>query len=231
MNNQVFIKLTFHFNDQNSIYIASKRNETISILKKNIEKHNGMMLTNQILYYNGHPIPDDFCIEELVEANRGVVINMYLDKAIIGGAQNIEKLTAPDITSEDCFENVAFSTSAPFYRTVTKGVNFEGICRNSKCLAHNDLVCVRLNMCKESNNICNYSEYMFELKCPACYTYILPEDIQNVDFLDCTVRVKYKIVEDSRPKEYEMIASPNEYLTLKQGQDMLKYNYIKFTLK
>ena len=231
LRNRVLIKITLYSDYQNSIYIPSKRNESISILKKNLEKYSGISLANQILYYNGHPVHDAVCIEELIEPQNGVILNMNLDMAINGGAHNMEPIKAPDLTSEDCFEKVTFSTSAPFYRTITKGVNFEGICRNSKCIAHDELVCVRLNMCKESNNICNYNEYMFELQCPACKSYIETEDIVNVDFLDCIVKVKYKKVVDSRPIEYEMVAPPDEYLSLKEGQDMLKYNYIKFTLK
>ena len=232
LRNLILLKITMYSNNQISIYLTSKRSDTIYILKKNLEKHWGLLLTNQILYYNGHPISDVMPIGNLIEAsNSGTVINLDLDIAVIGGADKMKPIIAPDMTSEDCFESVTFSTTAPFFRVVSKGINFEGICRNSKCIARDDIVCVRLKMCEDSNNICVYNEYMFELKCPACRTLLSPDDIVNVDFMDCVVKVKYKIVEESSPQEYEMIATADEYVSLKECHNLLKYNYIKFTLK
>ena len=135
------------------------------------------------------------------------------------------------MTSEDCFEVREFALIAPRYRYVCKGITFEGLCLNDFCEAYNRRVLVMLNMCEGSNNVCLYNECMFELMCPACKTQLDPDDITNVLFYDCTVMVKYKIVISSMPVEYEMVAPTDKYLTLKNAQEMLKYNYIKFTLK
>ena len=153
---------------------------------------------------------------------------MVLDVAVNGGA--MEPLKAPDMTSANCFEEREFG-SAPQYRTIAQGINFGGICRNNFCIAFNQLVSIILGMCQESNNVCNYSEVMFELKCPVCDSFISDEDITTVYFMGCTVRIKYKKVIDARPQEFEIIAPAHNYTTLKNAKEFLRYNYIKFTLK
>ena len=231
LRDQVIIKVTLCSCNQNTIYTTLNRKDYICSVKERLEKYSGIPVNDQILYQVGHLISDDICLEEIIEANYRGIIEMNLDIAIMGGADNMEPIDAPDMTSEDCFEEIDFAKSAPDYMIISKGINFGGICRNLNCIAHDKFVCIQLKMCEESNNICNYSEYMFELKCPACECFIETNDIRKVFFLGCSVTIKFKKVKDSRPKEFEMVAKSNRFLTLKDGQDILRYNYIKFTLK
>ena len=230
LGNDVIIKVNIHSSDQKSVFLTSNRQECISDIKQRLEKSTNLSKRYQILYFRCRIIDDDLSIEELIDSD-AKMIEMYLDVSLNGGAQCMEQITAPNMTSENCFQVGEFALFAPRYRYVCKGVTFEGLCRNNVCEAYNRRVLVMLNMCEESNNICCYNEYMFELECPACKTPVSPDDISNVIFYSCTVKVKYKIVDNSRPVEYEMVAPTDKYLTLKNAQEMLRYNFIKFTLK
>ena len=227
--NDVIIRVKIHSSDQKSVLLTSNRQDCISDIKQRLEKSTNLSVRYQILYFGCCVIDDDLSIEELIDSG-AKMIEMYLDVSLNGGAQCMEPIFAPNMTSENCFEVKEFG-DGPFYLSVCKGITFEGICRNKFCVAHNQDVCVVLNMCEESNKVCCYSEYMFELKCPACITPVSPDDITNVIFYNCTVKIKYKIVDSSRPVEYEMVAPTDKYLTLKNAQEMLKYNFIKFTVK
>ena len=226
----VITKVNIHSSDQRSILFTSNRQDCISDIKQRLEKATHLSTRYQVLYFGCHVIEDDLSIEELIGPD-AKVFEMCLDVSLNGGAQKMETIIAPKMTSEDCFEVREFALIAPTYRHVCKGITFEGLCLNDFCEAYNRRVLVMLNMCEGSNNVCLYNECMFELICPACKTKLDPDDITNVLFYDCTVMVKYKIVSSSISVEYEMVAPTDKYLTLKNAQEMLKYNYIKFTLK
>ena len=148
-----------------------------------------------------------------------------------GGASNILPFSAPDMSSDECFEEMEFAKEGPDYRMISKGINFQGFCWNATCIAFNERVDVQLGMCAADHGSCNYAEVMFELPCPACKQNIIPKDITNVFFTKCTVTIKYVIYEESRPMEFEMIAPTHSYVALKDPEKMLKYHFIKFTLK
>ena len=228
--NDILIKVNIHSSDQMSVLLTSNRENCISEIKQRLEKSTNLSMMYQTLYFGCHVIDDDLSIQELIQSDARM-IEMNLDISLNGGARYIEPILAPNITSENCFEAREFSSAAPRYRRVCIGITFEGLCHNNVCEAYNQKVLVMLNMCEGTNKVCCYSEYMFELKCPVCNTLVDPNDITNVFFYDCTVKVKYKVVSDSRPVEYEMVAPTGKWLALKNAQEMLRYNYINFTLK
>ena len=211
-------------NDWGTIYITYSKYESILAIKEKLELHTGIPLNSQILLCSGSVLHDEAYIGELVKGNSSVIVGISLDIRVNGGA--MQPFEAPNMTSANCFETKEF-VPAPQYRTVEKGINFGGICRNRFCVAHNQSVTIMLGMC----GVCNYSEIMFELKCPVCNVLIDEKVITNIYFLGCTVRIKFKIVNGARPQEFEIIAPAHNYTALKNARDMLKYYYIKFTLK
>ena len=114
---------------------------------------------------------------------------------------------------------------------IARGINFQVKCNNNQCPKFVEYSIVHLGMCEESNQICHYAEYMFELTCPACKSHISPQDIYNIIFTDCAVKVKCKRSDNSRIMEFIGIARDDESLSLKVVQDMNeKYDYFKFSL-
>ena len=113
---------------------------------------------------------------------------------------------------------------------ISKGINFQGYCSNNDCLAYNKLVNVQLGLCKENNGICIYAEIMFELTCPACNEFIDHKGIRNELFLDCSSRIKLRVLKAAKVEEFEINAPSDKFVALKEPEKMLKYHYIKFTL-
>ena len=216
--------------NERTVYVPYSRNDSILTIKRKLEQTSDILTENQILFMSGHLIQDNVVMEEVISSNSRV-IQMNLDVAVRGGASNIVPLIAPDMTSEECFAKRNFASSAPDYRIISKGINFQGYCRNSECVAFNDLVDVQLGMCQDDHGVCNYAEIVFELPCPACKKLIDHKEITNVFFLNCTTRIKFKVYEGTTVEEFDITAPSDQYLALKDPKKFLKYYYIKFTLK
>ena len=221
------LQVQTRFPNQKSVILYYTKNDSISSIKKNLQLQTGISESSQIISYNGLPLSDAICVGKIEPYVK--ILKVTLDIAVKGGAQNLEPFDAPDMTSEACFELQGFSASAPIYRVISEGINFEGICRKYSCIAYKRKVWVNLGMCEESNKVCNYAEYMFELQCPACEAFIFPNDITNVSFYRCSVKIKFKKIKSSFT-QYEMVAPADNCLCLKNAEEILKYNYIKFTL-
>ena len=216
--------------DQSTMYLTHNRNSSIESIKEKLEQQTGIPLDSQILSYSGYAIQDNASFEEIIQSNASCIVAMSLDIAVNGGSQNFVPLSAPDMTEDGCFKVRKFG-NAPSYRILSKGINFQAYCRTPTCIAYNDRVDIQLGMCADDHGLCNYAEVMFELPCPACETKIIPDNITNVFFTRCTVKIKCRIYEGSCTEEFEMIAPTDSYLALKDPDKMLKYHFIKFTLK
>ena len=215
------------------VYITYKGNDSILTIKDKLRLQTGVPLEEQILSHSsGHLVQDSDLIGVIADYC-GKLINMNLDIGVMGGASNITPFNAPDMTSEECFEEKQFATrgTAPSYRTIGKGINFSACCRNVNCVALNQNVVIPLGMCSGDSGICNYAEVMYELPCPACKTCVRPEDIYNVYFFNCSVGIKCRIANASCVQKFEMIAPSDKYLTLKDPNKALSYHFIKFTVK
>ena len=115
------------------------------------------------------------------------------------------------------------------YNTVDKGLTFQVVCRNKRCKTYNkEFVNFHLGMCPESNQVCHFAEYMFEVYCPACYTQIIPQDIYKLILKDCCVKIKFKRC-GKECKEYEMVTSDKNFLLIKVNNTD-KFDYFKLTL-
>ena len=214
--------------NERTVYVPYSRNDSILTIKRKVEQTSDILTENQILFMSGHLIQDNVVMEEVINSNSRV-IHMNLDVAVRGG-HSIVPLHAPDMTSEESFQESNFYSAAPFYNMIYKGINFQGYCHNKDCIAFNKLVNVQLGMCKENNGICIYAEIMFELPCPACKEFIDHERIRNVLFLDCSTRIKLKVYKESKVGEFEINAPSDKFVALKDPEKILKYHYIKFTL-
>ena len=215
--------------NERTIYVPYNRSNSILTIKRKLEQISDILVDNQILLLSGHLIQDNVVMEEVINSNKRVIY-MDLDVAVRGGASNIVPLIAPDMTSEECFAKRNFGP-APDYRRISKGINFQGYCRNLECIASDELVDVSLRMCEDNHGVCNYAEIMFELPCPACKELIDHKEIHNIFFLNCITRIKYKVYQGTKIEEFEIIAPSDQYLALKDPDKFLKYYYIKFTLK
>ena len=139
--------------------------------------------------------------------------------------QSCEKFCYYRIQKKDFIASVI-----PNYFNVAQGMNFEVICHKSGCKIYNENVFVQLGMCRESNQICHYAEYMFEVLCPSCCQQIEPENIKRILFVNCTVKIKFKRSDDISSKELELASTYNEYICIRVIKERVNFNYFKITL-
>ena len=137
------ITVRLHSN-QRTVYVPYNRSDSILTIKRKLEQISDILVDIQILFLSGHLTQDNVVMEEVINSNNRV-IHTDLDVAVRGGASNIVPLIAPDMTSEECSKKRNFGP-APDYRTISKGINFQGYCRNIECTTFNKLVDVRLGI-------------------------------------------------------------------------------------
>ena len=221
--------------DQSTIYLTHNRNSSIESIKEKLEQQTGIPLDSQILSYSGYAIQDNASFEEIIQSNASCIVAMSLDIAVKGGAQNLLPFSAPDISSNECFEIRNFGTAGTrtrsSFRVISKGINFQAYCRTPTCIAFNNRVSIKLGMCTAEHGLCNYAVAMFELPCPACKQFIDPNEIANIYFKNCAVGVKCRIYQASGSIEYNMVTPADQYLALKEPERMLQYHFINFYLK
>ena len=113
---------------------------------------------------------------------------------------------------------------------IKQGINFRAVCRKKKCKSFGEYVFVNFGMCAESNQVCNFAEYMYEAICPVCHSQVTPYDIICVVIKNCAVKIKYKMCSEKRSREIQMFAQNNNNLCVDIIKGIDKYNYIQFTL-
>ena len=218
---------------ESPVYITYKGNESILTIKAKLKQQTDVPIEKQILSYSSGCLVQDSDSIGVIAEYCGRLINMNLDIGILGGASNITPFNAPDMTCRECFEERSFGApgTAPSFRRLGKGINFEAYCRNMNCIALNNSVIIPLGMCASESGICNYAEVVYELPCPACKALVRPEEINDVNFYDCTVTIKCRVTNAACTYQYDILAPSDKYLALKEPEKLLSYRFIKFTVK
>ena len=119
---------------------------TISELKLVIQDKTGVKLDNHRLLFGGRQL-------ETIKNDRELTFRDYnisdgstiilVVRFVGGGRPGFLPLRFADITSEDSFREVKLSNSAPDWRIIGQGVNFEGTCENRFCQAENKIVSIQ----------------------------------------------------------------------------------------
>ena len=112
-----------------------------------------------------------------------------------------------DFTSFKNQKKVKFSNKAPKWRTAYKGLNLVAICKNSKCDAYNDKICI-----PQGYAVFNIARVIAKLSCVACKQKKVTS-VGSCIFYDCT----YKVEGQERGKEEFELKGSHE------GDDDFKY--------
>ena len=109
-----------------------------------------------------------------------------------GGGGGFIPLRFADITSEDKFKPIEFSNSAPQWRHVFDGLNFEGTCRTRACVANKKSVMVRKGFYESTGGMCMLNYEITQLECPMCENKLDKGNINGVGIYKCKLEVKAK---------------------------------------
>ena len=146
-----------------------KQNETpkeiIENPKKKVVKIKGPPPDQQRLIFAGRQLEDnrtlaDYRIER--ESTLRLILRLRGGGSIPMNFVDVEK---------SIIQKLEFSDSAPKWRSVTQGLNLFGICKNSKCIAHNKEVIFQVGINKKYN----LQENVLNIKCPMCIGIIVPK--------------------------------------------------------
>ena len=112
-----------------------------------------------------------------------------INQAIAGGG-----MTFTDVSKKNTI-NLGFSSSAPSYRKVRKGLNIFGICKKSGCNAYEKEVAVPI-----SKNKVDLIEEKFTFHCPVCDSIIQPK---TVGFYLCKYHIYGKKLNGDKLEEFD----------------------------
>jgi hypothetical protein len=105
--------------------------------------------------------------------------------------------------SKQISEQIYFSSTAPSYRKVTKGINICGICKYKKCNAYNKEVIAPL----ENVKIFNLIDERENLECPECGALIVPK---TLCFYLCEYKIKGRKLDNEKLDKFEFNGKANK---------------------
>ena len=167
---------------------------TISELKYQVELKMGVKIEIQRLVYGNKQL----------ESQRDGLVCTFGDYSICnsstivlvirlpGGGGTFIPLSFTDITSEDKFKPIDFDYTAPQWRMVGEGLNFEGTCKNETCKAKKKAVMVTKGFYDDANGQCFVNYEINQLKCPMCDTKLDKSNVSGVGIYRCKLEVKAK---------------------------------------
>ena len=170
-------------------YERTKKNQTPKdIIENPLERYDdGILQENLVLYYGLDNMKDnrtlaDYGIQDGSEIS--------LSRRLRGGGiplnfVNVEK---------GVVQNLSFSSKAPEWRSVEKGLNLFGNCQNKECKAFKKEVIHKVGIPHKKFNI---QENILNIKCPICDGLIVPK---TCGFWDCEYQFEGDKIEDGKLK-------------------------------
>ncbi len=109
--------------------------DTIEIIKEKIQDEEGILPKELVFFFRTKKLQDNKTLADYKIKEQSVIKILKVSNNIIAGefGSCSKVFVDPEKTGPT---KLKLSFDAPFYRTVTKGMNLMGICENKNCLAY-----------------------------------------------------------------------------------------------
>eukprot|EP00800_Vazella_pourtalesii_P017486 TRINITY_DN5350_c0_g1_i1.p1 TRINITY_DN5350_c0_g1~~TRINITY_DN5350_c0_g1_i1.p1 ORF type:complete len:250 (-),score=47.37 TRINITY_DN5350_c0_g1_i1:257-1006(-) len=207
---------------------------TISELQSKLVEVTGIGMFYQHLIFNRKLL-------EMEKNGREVTIGDYnirdgsnitfVLRLLRGGSPGYLPQRIADVSSKDNFEDINLSREGAKWLSITRGINFQGNCRNRFCKAVNKLVMIRRGFYRSTRGMCMFNSEITKLKCPECKQTLDKDEIHGVGVYKarlqakCKPRGKSEIVVDIEARDRFLCA---ECL---HDRNRLDYEYIILIVK
>ena len=173
-------------------YERTKKNQTPKeIIENPLERYGGGIPKNkQILTFAHYILKDNRTLADYyIKENSTLDVTIRLKGGGIAlNFVNVEK---------GVVQNLSFSSEAPEWRSVEKGLNLFGNCQNKECEAFNEEVIHKVGIPHKKFNI---QENILNIKCPICDGLIVPK---TCGFWDCEYQFEGDKIEDGKLKHID----------------------------
>ena len=147
------------------------------------------------------------------------------------GGGDIAAITFTDVTAADKFEVRRFG-KGPKRKTLGRGLNFRGTCRNVSCGAYNKTVYVRKGFYPATNGFCNVGRRITEMNCPICDKCLGKRDICGISIYKCSLRIEGKVVNgESFDYTVESTGDCFKRALSMNDDDYRDYDYLELTVR
>ncbi|KAH7823609.1 putative ubiquitin domain containing protein [Monocercomonoides exilis] len=196
-------KLTYCGQKQASSSTPSSSSTSSNVGSEAAEQNGSQTLTLQIEYGQGNKLfieaEKEMLVEELKKILEPEVVYLVLR---LRGGRSCPSHAFVDVTNTDALVERSFSSIAPPWRVVERGISVEGICENEGCPAFKKQV------------ICRWGMKAFDLHggkpfCPCCLKQIVP---LKPGFYDCRWRIS-SVKEDGTRMQMPWKEAGNEKYT------------------
>ena len=189
-NYQTNLVKVFFRSSCNQLYeVTCERNEKIFKLIERYKDESGDYVAQKFLYNSQYLNPYLTLTEEGI--TNGSCISVSNTGEIKGGFKC--KLDFTDL-SQNKTKEIGFSSYAPSYRRVIRGINICGICHSKYCKAYEKEVVV--NIYNREFDLIKERDSLF---CPECQSPIIPK---TVGFYLCRYQISGKKIENNRIEKF-----------------------------
>ena len=192
------MSIDFYVVDQGKIKLVSyDENTTVeNFIKDYLNKKNKYVTLDTNVYtfkINGKVLNSEkfrhYQLKRLIRPKGKVMLESKHDVLYSGGPMAFTDVSKNNVTSR------GFSSDAPDYRLVEKGINIYGICKTKNCVAQDKKV---ISLYRKDK--INMIEEKFNFKCPKCEGIIEPK---TVGFYLCKYRIYGSKIEDKKIVDFD----------------------------